>query len=179
MVTATSISLPSLQRLTLSKRLTSPLAALARMVGSSCARSGGSRIAIGCPIISSAEYPNSRSAPGFQLVTTPSSVLEMIASSEESTMAARRAFWRSLFFRSLKSRMALETRVPASVTSGLKLISAGNSLPSFRRPNSSSPARIARRSGLRKYPARCAAWALLKRWGMSSSTGCPIISARA
>ena len=34
----------------------------------------------------------------------------------------------------LTSRMALETRTPSSVSSGLRLISTGNSLPSRRRP---------------------------------------------
>ena len=36
--------------------------------------------------------------------------------------------------RSVISRIALETSVPSSVSSGLKLISMGNSVPSLRRP---------------------------------------------
>src|SRR5579884_3658709 len=55
-------------------------------------RSGGKRHEIGLPIISSAEYPNNRSAPRFQVVTMPLSVLLMMASSEFSTIdASRRA----------------------------------------------------------------------------------------
>ena len=46
-----------------------------------------SMIEIGLPIISSAEYPNSRSAPLFQLTTIPSGVSRVIAS-EEFTMAS-------------------------------------------------------------------------------------------
>ena len=35
--------------------------------------------------------------------------------------------------------MALETNIPCSVSNGLSLISAGNSLPSLRKPKSSRP----------------------------------------
>ena len=52
--------------------------------------------------------------------------------------------------RSVMSRMAAVTSVPSSVSSGLRLISAGNSLPSLRRPNRSSPAPIARVRGPEK-----------------------------
>lgn len=41
-------------------------------------------------MISSASQPNMRSAPGFQLVMTPLSVLLMMASSESVTSACRR-----------------------------------------------------------------------------------------
>ena len=51
---------------------------------------------------------------------------------------ARSAFaWRnasSARVRSVRSRTAPETSVPSSVSSGLRLISTGNSVPSFRRP---------------------------------------------
>ena len=40
------------------------------------------------PIISPAAYPYMSVAPAFQLVMTPSSVLPMIASADDSTMAA-------------------------------------------------------------------------------------------
>jgi hypothetical protein len=40
------------------------------------------------PIASELRYPYIRAAPGFQLVMIPSRVLVMMASSEESTMAA-------------------------------------------------------------------------------------------
>ena len=46
---------------------------------------------IGWPIASAAEYPKRRSAPAFQLRIFPSKVLLTMASSEEATMAARRA----------------------------------------------------------------------------------------
>jgi hypothetical protein len=46
---------------------------------------------IEAPIISSALYPKIRSAAAFQLVTTPSRVLPTMASTEEDTIAARRA----------------------------------------------------------------------------------------
>ena len=45
------------------------------------------------------------------------------------------------------SRMAAETNMPSSVSSGLKLISTGNSLPSLRRPRSSSPEPMERGRG--------------------------------
>src|ERR1700759_3283045 len=46
---------------------------------------------IDVPIISAAEWPNNRSAAGFQLVTVPFRSLLMMASSDDSTIAAR---WR-------------------------------------------------------------------------------------
>ncbi len=55
--------------------------------------------AIERPIISLAAYPNMRSAPGFQDVTMPCSVLLAIASSALATIAARwevaASIWRS------------------------------------------------------------------------------------
>ena len=98
---------------------------------------GGTRREMDCPIISSAVYPNRRVAPEFQLVTTPSSVLPTIASSDESTIAARRTFAASARLRSVTSRMELETKTPSSVSIGLRLISTGNSVPSLRRPKRS------------------------------------------
>lgn len=71
----------------------------------------------------------------------------MTASSEESTIAASRRIARSIRLRSLMSRMALETSVPRSVASRLRLISTGDSPPSRRRPNSSSPDPIGRALG--------------------------------
>src|SRR5438067_7105530 len=58
----------------------------ARNISSSARRSGGKRTVIERPSISAAGYPNIRSAPAFHEVTTPASVLPMMASSEESTM---------------------------------------------------------------------------------------------
>src|SRR5262245_1082934 len=69
----------------------SPRLNVATMVASSWIRSGGIRIVIGLPIASSAVYPKIRSAPAFQVRICPSRVFPMIASSEESTIAARTA----------------------------------------------------------------------------------------
>src|SRR5439155_1120037 len=52
--------------------------------------------------------------------------------------------------------MALVTTIPSSVSSGLRLISTGNSTPSLRRPYSSSPAPMGRACGLSKKPAESA-----------------------
>ena len=49
------------------------------------------RTVIGWPMISSREYPYMRSAAGFQLVITPSTVLPTMASSQELTIADSRA----------------------------------------------------------------------------------------
>jgi hypothetical protein len=43
---------------------------------------------IGCPTASDSLYPKIRCAPAFQLSITPSRFLEMIASSDDSTIAA-------------------------------------------------------------------------------------------
>ena len=45
-------------------------------------------VKIGRLMISAAVYPNIRSAAGFQRVTTPSTVVLMIASPDDSTIAA-------------------------------------------------------------------------------------------
>ena len=45
---------------------------------------------IGCPMASCSVYPNIRSAAAFHAETMPSRVLAMIASSEDSTIAAYR-----------------------------------------------------------------------------------------
>ena len=45
----------------------------------------------------------------------------------------------SIFRRALTSRIAVIANIPSSVSSGERLISAGNSVPSFRSPNSSRP----------------------------------------
>ena len=54
---------------------------------------------------------------------------------------------RSNRFRSVTSRMELLTRTPSSVSSGLRLISTGNSLPSLRRPYRSMPPPMGRTRG--------------------------------
>ena len=92
------------------------------------------------PMASLAEYPYIRSAPAFQLVMIPSSVLPIIASSEHATIEANRRRSSSVRLLPLISRIALETNIPCFVSNGLSLISTGNSLPSLRKPKSSSPA---------------------------------------
>jgi len=59
----------------------------------------------------------------------------------------------SALLRSVRSRIAVETRTTPSVASGLSLISTGNSVPSRRRPSSSKPSPIGRTSGLSKNRA--------------------------
>src|SRR5438874_1957289 len=66
----------------------SPRRIRARICGSSPGKLSGMIVVIDLPIISSAEYPNRRAAPGFQLTTTASRSMLMIASSEDSTMLA-------------------------------------------------------------------------------------------
>src|SRR6185295_11971396 len=78
----------------------------------------------------------------------------MIASSDDSTIAASRNRTSSLSLRSVMSRMALVRKRPWSVSIGLRLISTGNSVPSFRKPNSSNLAPIGRTRGSLKYFAR-------------------------
>lgn len=73
---------------------------LAMIGGSSSRRSGGRYNVMGRPIASSARQPKSRSAPRFQLTTPPSRVMPMMASSEDSTMAASRRRVSSVRFRS-------------------------------------------------------------------------------
>ena len=60
----------------------------------------------------------------------------------------------SAFLRPLMSRIALDTSVSSSVSSGLRLISIGNSVPSLRRPSSSRPEPIERTRGSAKKFAR-------------------------
>src|SRR5579864_8902703 len=61
----------------------------------------------GFPIISSALYPNSFSALRFQLVIIPFRSLLAMASSEDSTIAARRSAASSSFFCRVMSRTIL------------------------------------------------------------------------
>src|SRR3989304_3575243 len=66
------------------------------------------------------------------------------ASGADSTKVRNRASLArsasSARWRSVRSRMMLVTSTPWSVSSALKVISAGNSLPSWRRAQSSAPA---------------------------------------
>jgi hypothetical protein len=65
------------------------------------------------PTTSSAVKPKSCCAPRFQLVTTPSSVVPMIASAELSTMAASRACSAAICVRPCRLRLS----TPASAAS--------------------------------------------------------------
>ena len=91
-----------------------------------------------------------RHAPSFQLVITPSSVLPMIASSRDPRSRQQAKPQIVVFARSVTSRIALDTISPSSVSSGLRLISTGNSLPSLRKPKSSRPDPIDRAFGSAK-----------------------------
>ena len=73
------------------------------MSSSSSYKSGGMIIVIGCPMASCAVYPNIRSAAAFHAEITPLRVLAMIASSEDSTIAAYRSRISSARLRSVMS----------------------------------------------------------------------------
>ena len=60
---------------------------------------------MGWPMISAAVYPRSRLAEAFQEVIVPSSVLVMMASSDESTTAARKR--PGIILRSLPDRRGI------------------------------------------------------------------------
>ena len=66
------------------------------------------------------------------------------------------------------SRIAAETVMPCSVRSGLRLTSIGISVPSLRRPKSSSPEPIGRAPGCAKKRPQCPACACRKRSGIKS-----------
>ena len=71
------------------------------MSRSSARSSGGTIRWIDWPIASRAVQPNSRSAPRFHEVITPSSVLLMMASSDEATIAAS-SDWASILLSSAR-----------------------------------------------------------------------------
>jgi len=81
----------------------------------------------------------------------------------------------STLLRSVMSRMAEETSIPSAVSSGLKLISVGNSEPSLRSPYSSMPTRT---PGSAKKPPRCEGCRSRKRAGTNISTAWPNSSCR-
>jgi hypothetical protein len=78
---------------------------------------------------------------------TPSSVLPMIASSEDSTIEASRAAASAAIRRSVTSRTAAATIGPSAVSILESEISAGNSVPSRRRAVSGAPCPIGRGRG--------------------------------
>ena len=71
---------------------------------------------IGCPMASCSVYPNIRSAAAFHAEITPSRVLAMIASSEDSTIAAYRNRISSARVRSVASAATASTAGSSSVT---------------------------------------------------------------
>ena len=150
-----------------------PALSASRITISSSNRSGGMRMRTGCPTASSSVYPKMRRAPAFQLVIVPSKVLEMIASSDDSTIAASRSRASSMSLRWVTSRIALVTRTPPIVSTGLRLTSAGNSHPPLRKPNSSSFAPMGRTRGSAKKFIRCPRCRSRKRSGRSTSTSAP------
>ena len=94
-------------------------------------------------------------------------------------MAASWSRLRSAAFRSEISRMALETKTPSSVSSGLRLISTGNSVPSLRCAYNSMPAPMDRTRGSPKKSVRCPGCWSRKRSGTNISMGWPTSSSRA
>ncbi len=99
-------------------------------------------------MISSLRYPQSRAAAGFQLVITPSRAFPITASWEDWMIDASRAVASAASRRSVLSLTAAVMRVPWSVWMADSEISAGNVLPSLRRPARSMPAPIGRGRGL-------------------------------
>ncbi len=61
------------------------------------------------PMVSAAAYPKIFSAPLFQLVMIPCKFLLMMASSDDATIAARRALASSARLRSVMSWKSVET----------------------------------------------------------------------
>ncbi len=83
-------------------------------------------------MISSEVYPNRSTAAGFQLVTTPSLVVPMIASPEPSTIAASRRAVASAALRSLMSidEPMIATSSPAWSNTGVLVTRTVMRLPS-------------------------------------------------
>ena len=117
----------------------SPRTTAASMRLSHSRSASGKSISTGWPIISSAVYPYKRSAAGFQLVITWSSVLPITASCDDWMIDASRAAASCARLCSVTSRTAAVIRMPSSVSMADKEISAGNVLPSRRRPGQLHP----------------------------------------
>ena len=91
--------------------------------------------------------------------------------SDEWTISA------SAIFRVVMSRIAAVTKIPSALSSGLNMISRGNSLPSFRRPVSSIPVPICcsiassadRRASAIRRSAKPLGMMFFTDWSMSSS----------
>ena len=81
-------------------------------------------------------------------------LVQVVLSRSRSASACRRSRSRAAVTRSLMSRIAATASGPCSVWMLERLISAGNSLPSPRRPKRSSPTPIGRVRGSSKYPVR-------------------------
>ena len=135
-----------------------------------------------CPRSSSRRYPNSFSARTFRRTISPPGLTTTIASGAASSnprylpSICPRCF--SAALRTLMSRIAAVTRIPSALSSGLSMISIGNSLPSLRRPVSSIPVPIccARASAVDRVPSAIRRSA--NPLGMMVFTCCPRSSSR-
>ena len=79
--------------------------------------------------------------------------------------------WASAALRPVMSTTVAKTWGPAPVSSAERLISTGNSRPSRRRADRSSPIPIGLATGLAVNAARWVAWPAAIRSGSRSSTG--------
>ncbi len=133
MVTETSTGRLPLARRIVSKAATAlPSTMSSRMRISSSRRSGGMSTRTDRPTTSSAAYPKSALAAPFQLVIRPSSVLPMIASLDDSTIAANRRASSSARLTRVMSFMTTSTprTAPSSPLVRSALTSTGVRLPS-------------------------------------------------
>jgi hypothetical protein len=88
---------------------------------------------------------------------------------------------RQMLFRALRtlmSRIAAVTRIPSALSSGLSMISMGNSLPSFRRPDELDPRADLLRQRLAALRVPSAISRSAKPSGMMFFTFCPTSSSR-
>ena len=145
---ATSISLPFLWTSTVSRvgRCIPPRTS-AICSSTSERRLSGTNRTMGLPQISSALYPSSRSAPGFQVVRVPARSIDTMASSDDDTMAASHAPASHSERRPVRSRITARVSGCSGAPSGARLMSAGNSVLSSRLAHSSAPVPMGRRVG--------------------------------
>ena len=134
------------------------------------------------PRSSSRRYPNCFSAWAFSRTISPPWFTTTIPSGAASRRPrylpsiCARCFSASL--RVVMSRMAAVTRIPSALSSGLSMISMGNSLPSFRRPLSSMPVPICCASASAAVRVPSAISRSAKPSGMMSFTFRPMSSSR-
>ena len=86
------------------------------------------------PIISAAEWPNSRSAAAFQVLTVPSRVRLRMASSDVSTIAARSRMRSCAIFAAVTSRpiVVAPTTFPCASRIGEIVSETSITVPSLR-----------------------------------------------